>query len=80
MAVTLQIYVCMSRLPINCCAEAAIFPGVTKMSKKGMEPSGLESSLVDLNVLSQRVYVIQKALFVSCFYDYKGVIHKSLPH
>ena len=48
--------------------------------QKSMDPSDLESSLVNWIWWVKRVYMVQKLLFESSFNDYKGVIYKSLPH
>ena len=63
---------------IDCCDEPAIIPKCYQniQERHGSIWSGVFTC--ELNVMVNRVYMIQKLLFVSCFYDYKDVIYKSL--
>ena len=49
--------------------------GLTIVSKKGMDPSSLLSSTVNLMAGSKTVYVLEEALFVGFLVNDKGVIH-----
>ena len=51
--------------------------GLTIVSKKGMEPSSLLSSTV--NLIADTVYVLKKALFVGFLVYDKGVIYIPAP-
>ena len=70
----------MSRLSVNCCAEAAIISRCYQNVQKGHGSIWSGIFTCELNVMVNGVYMVQKVLFVSCFNDYKGVIYKSLPH
>ena len=53
--------------------------GFTIVSKKGMDPSSLLSSTVNLMAGVNTVYVLKEALFVGFLVDDKGVIHIPAP-
>ena len=53
--------------------------GLTMVSKKGMDPSSLLSSTVNLIAGSTLLMCWRKALFVDFLVDDKGVIHKPVP-
>ena len=53
--------------------------GLTIVSKKGMEPSSLLSSTVNLMAGSTLFMCCRKALFVGFLVDDKGVIHIPAP-
>ena len=53
--------------------------GVTRVSKKGMDPSLLLSSMGKLNLLIYRIDVTDEAVFLRPLDDYKCIIHKSSP-
>ena len=50
------------------------------VSKKGMEPSSLLSSTVNLMAGSTLLIVLKEVLFVDLLVDDKGVIHKPAPN
>ena len=52
--------------------------GLTIVSKKGMEPSSLLSSTVNL-MAGSTLYVLNAAMFIGFLVDDKGVIHIPAP-
>ena len=53
--------------------------GLTIVSKKGMDPSSLLSSTVNLMAGSALFYVLKEALFIDLLVDDKGVIYIPAP-
>ena len=53
--------------------------GLTMVSKKGMDPSSLLSSTVNVIAGSTPLDVLKEVLFVDFLVDDKGVIHKPAP-
>ena len=53
--------------------------GLTIVSKKGMDPSSLLSSTVNLMAGVNTVYVLKEALFIDLLVDDKGAIYIPAP-
>ena len=70
----------MGRLSVDCCTEPTIFFGCNHHIQEGHGSIWFVVLTCKLNMIVYEINMFQKFLFVSCFDDYKGVIHKPLPH